>query len=52
MTKTLPALTASNYEPESWVYSTVGRVLPGVELWVVDETGKILGPGLNWGTGV
>ncbi|MBX6395536.1 MAG: AMP-binding protein, partial [Alicyclobacillaceae bacterium] len=45
MTEASPALTASNFEQESWVYSTVGRALPGVELRVVDETGKVLGPG-------
>ncbi|WDL95672.1 class I adenylate-forming enzyme family protein [Alicyclobacillus sp. ALC3] len=39
MTETSPALTASHFENEAWVYQTVGRVLPGVTLRVVNEVG-------------
>ena len=42
MTEASPALTASHFENEAWVYQTVGRVLPGVRLVVVDEFGATL----------
>ncbi len=42
MTETSPALTASHFENEAWVYTTVGKVLPGVTLRVVDESGNSL----------
>ncbi|WP_067935980.1 class I adenylate-forming enzyme family protein [Alicyclobacillus kakegawensis] len=45
MTECSPALTASHFETEAWVYATVGRVLPGVELRVVDEAGRVLPTG-------
>ncbi|MBX5436573.1 MAG: acyl--CoA ligase [Alicyclobacillaceae bacterium] len=45
MTECSPALTATHFENEPWVYATVGRPLPGVSLCVVDENGKRLGPG-------
>lgn len=42
MTETSPALTASHFENEAWVYQTVGRVLPGVTLRVANEIGETL----------
>ncbi|WAH36285.1 class I adenylate-forming enzyme family protein [Alicyclobacillus dauci] len=42
MTETSPSLTASHFENEAWVYTTVGRVLSGVSLRVVDEWGNML----------
>jgi fatty-acyl-CoA synthase len=42
MTEASPALTASHFENEPWVYATVGRALPGVSLRVVDEQGRPL----------
>lgn len=42
MTETSPALTASHFEQEAWVYATVGQALPGVSLRVVDELGRPL----------
>lgn len=42
MTETSPALTASHFENEPWVYSTVGQALRGVTLAVVNEFGNHL----------
>ncbi|WP_049784350.1 class I adenylate-forming enzyme family protein [Alicyclobacillus acidocaldarius] len=44
MTECSPALTATHFENEPWVYATVGRPLPGVALAVVDENGNFLPP--------
>lgn len=45
LTETSPALTATRMEQDDWVYETVGRALPGIELKVVGDLGETLGPG-------